>query len=83
MTIKRRIQKLEARHGEGAAVKVIIRQIVWADGTVIAHLGNVLTSTGWRTLSAGRDTSESEFEQSLLAMVEGGTLSESTTPAKP
>ena len=69
MTIKRRIEKLEAQRGTDQGVKVITRQIVWADGTVIAHLGSVLTTTGWQTLSAGRDTTQEEFDRKLAAMV--------------
>lgn len=71
MGLDKRIQKLEARCAVAQGPKVIIRRILWKDREKpIAWLGRALTPTGWRTVSAGADTSEEEFAGKLWEMAE-------------
>lgn len=74
MTLRKRLAKLEAQNGPADGGKTIIRQIVWADGDVKAYIGKALTPTGWKTLSAGADITEVEFERRLRVMMEGGGI---------
>ena len=72
MTIKRRIQKLEGKRGIGCdQVKVIIREIIWADGAVAGFHGQALTPTGWQTTMGNADMGREAFEAKLWAMVKG------------
>lgn len=72
MTLRKRLTKLEAQSGPADGEKIIIRQIVWAGGDVKAYIGKALTPTGWKTISAGAEITEAEFQRRLAKLVEGG-----------
>lgn len=81
MTLKRRIQRLEGKHcGDPDAVRVIVREIVWADGTLLSFHGEALTSTGWQTVTDGASVGREAFEHRLWGMVEGGASGAGTVP---
>lgn len=71
MALSKRLEKLEAQRGEIDGPRVIIRRILWQDSQEsVGFVGRALTPTGWRTVSAGADTSEEEFERRLWRMAE-------------
>lgn len=73
MTLRRRLDKLERAHGSGGdTVKVIIWEIVWADGTLVGFHGKALTPTGWKSAEGGADLGREGFEAKLWAMVQDG-----------
>ena len=71
MTLQRRLNKLEGKMGsDGGSVKIIIREIVWVDGTVVAYHGQALTRTGWKSTMSSAGMGREDFEAQLWAMVE-------------
>ncbi len=72
MTLRKRLDRLEAQRGGGPdAVRVIVREIVWADGTLLSFLGDALTPTGWQTVMDSASVGREAFERRLWRMVEG------------
>ena len=71
MTLQRRLEKLEGkRGGDVRSVKIVIREIVWADGGVVAYHGEALTPTGWKSTMGSAGMGREDFEAQLCAMVE-------------
>jgi hypothetical protein len=73
MTLQKRLAKLEAkRQGQQNGPRVIITEVYWRDdqGNLqsIAHTANVLTGSGWQTITRETDEPEAEFQLRADAM---------------
>jgi hypothetical protein len=69
MTLQRRLHKLEGTTGNGGkSVRIVIREIVWADRAVVAYHGEALTPTGWKSTLGCADMGCEAFEAQLCAM---------------
>lgn len=73
MTLHKRLAKLEARcHGLHQGPSVIMFNTCWRDdeGNLqsIAQIANVLTGTGWETITRKADEPEAEFHLRAKAM---------------
>ena len=72
MNLRRRLDRLEGKRSGGPdAVRVIVREIVWADGTLLSFHGDALTPTGWQTVMDSASVGREAFERRLWRMVEG------------
>lgn len=74
MNLWRRLERLESKRGGACgSVKIIIREIVWADGGVVAYHGKALTPAGWKSTMGTAGMGREDFEAQLCAMVESPT----------